>query len=84
MALGSIIRVDSLLEWQSTLGETKKHGIFGLRVEAAEEGPLSHDTRIMISLPNAIFIADTTDLAKEIVSDLGGTYSGSPYTLFTV
>ena len=71
MASGSIISVDSTLEWQSTLGEIEKHGIFGLRLEAAGEGPLSHDTRIMISLPHAIFIADTTELGKEIVSDLG-------------
>lgn len=72
MALGSTISVNSLQEWRSTLKEIEKHGIFGLRLESTGEDPLSHDIKIIyISLPNNTYVADATELGKEIVCDLG-------------
>ena len=73
MALGSIINVDSIQEWQSTLLEIEKYGICGLRLETTGEDPLSHDIKIIsISLPNSVCIAETPVLGKKIICDLAG------------
>lgn len=44
-----------------------------MKLETTGEDPLSHDINLIsISLPNSVYIAQTTELGKDIVRDIAG------------
>jgi len=69
---GSIMKVQSLREWESVFQNIEMTGICGLNLIATGQDPLSHEIKLIyLTLPdNAVYIVDRLELREGIISDL--------------